>query len=117
MTFVCYPKCTTCQKARKWLDEKGISYELRDIKTQNPSYEELEQWYRRSGLPLKSFQYQRSALQIHGAKGQVAGHDGGRNATSAGNGRNAGEAPAAGGGGDGAGGLQGGRMGAAAESQ
>lgn len=55
MTFVCYPKCTTCQKARKWLDENGISYELRDIKTQNPSYEELEQWYRRSGLPLKKF--------------------------------------------------------------
>ena len=37
MTFVCYPKCTTCQKARKWLDENGISYELRDIKTENPS--------------------------------------------------------------------------------
>lgn len=55
MTFVCYPKCTTCQKAKKWLDESGISYELRDIKTQNPSYEELEQWYRRSGLPLKKF--------------------------------------------------------------
>jgi len=55
MIFVCYPKCTTCQKARKWLEEKGISYELRDIKTQNPSYEELEQWYRRSGLPLKKF--------------------------------------------------------------
>ena len=55
MTFVCYPKCTTCQKAQKWLEEKGVSYELRDIKTQNPSYEELEQWYRRSGLPLKKF--------------------------------------------------------------
>ena len=37
MTFVCYPKCTTCQKAKKWLDENGISYELRDIKTENPS--------------------------------------------------------------------------------
>ncbi len=55
MTFVCYPKCTTCQKARKWLDENGISYELRDIKTENPSAQELEQWYRRSGLPLKKF--------------------------------------------------------------
>ena len=55
MTFVCYPKCTTCQKAKKWLDEKGISYELRDIKTENPSAQELEQWYRRSGLPLKKF--------------------------------------------------------------
>lgn len=55
MTFVCYPKCTTCQKARKWLDENGISYELRDIKTENPSAQELEHWYRRSGLPLKKF--------------------------------------------------------------
>lgn len=55
MTFVCYPKCITCQKARKWLDENGISYELRDIKTENPSAQELEQWYRRSGLPLKKF--------------------------------------------------------------
>lgn len=55
MTFVCYPKCTTCQKARKWLDDNGISYELRDIKTENPSAQELEQWYRRSGLPLKKF--------------------------------------------------------------
>ena len=55
MIFVCYPKCTTCQKAKKWLDENGISYELRDIKTQNPSAQELEQWYRRSGLPLKKF--------------------------------------------------------------
>ncbi len=55
MTFVCYPKCTTCQKAKKWLDENGVSYELRDIKTENPSAQELEQWYRRSGLPLKKF--------------------------------------------------------------
>ena len=55
MIFVCYPKCTTCQKARKWLEEKGISHELRDIKTENPSAQELEQWYRRSGLPLKKF--------------------------------------------------------------
>ena len=55
MTFVCYPKCTTCQKAKKWLDENGISYELRDIKTENLSAQELEQWYRRSGLPLKKF--------------------------------------------------------------
>ena len=55
MTFVCYPRCTTCQKAQKWLEEKGISHELRDIKTENPSAQELEQWYRRSGLPLKKF--------------------------------------------------------------
>ena len=62
MTFVCYPKCTTCQKARKWLDENGISYELRDIKTENPSAQELAQWYRRSGLPLKKF-FNTSGLQ------------------------------------------------------
>ena len=62
MTFVCYPKCTTCQKARKWLEEKGISHELRDIKTENPSAQELEQWYRRSGLPLKKF-FNTSGLQ------------------------------------------------------
>ena len=55
MLFVCYPKCTTCQKARKWLDENGISYELRDIKLENPTAEELDQWHERSGLPLKKF--------------------------------------------------------------
>ena len=55
MTFVCYPKCTTCQKARKWLDENQITYVLRDIKEENPSYDELAAWYKRSGLPLKKF--------------------------------------------------------------
>lgn len=55
MTFVCYPKCTTCQKARKWLDENKIDYEVRDIKTENPSAEELAAWYKTSGLPLKKF--------------------------------------------------------------
>ena len=55
MLFLCYPKCSTCQKAQAWLDERGISYELRDIKTENPSVQELEHWYRRSGLPLKKF--------------------------------------------------------------
>ena len=44
MTFICYPKCTTCQKAQKWLDENGISYTFRDIKTENPAYEELSAW-------------------------------------------------------------------------
>lgn len=52
---LCYPKCTTCKKALKWLDEKGITYELRDIKENNPSLEELTQWYQKSGLPLKRF--------------------------------------------------------------
>ncbi|EGB90771.1 ArsC family protein [Clostridium sp. D5] len=55
MLFVCYPKCTTCQKARKWLEEQGISYEERNIKTENPRKEELKEWYQKSGLPLKRF--------------------------------------------------------------
>jgi arsenate reductase len=55
MLFICYPKCTTCQKARKWLDEKGISYTFRDIKTANPTLKELTEWYKRSGLPIKKF--------------------------------------------------------------
>ena len=55
LKFICYPKCTTCQKAKKWLDDNGISYEMRDIKQENPSYEELSAWYKRSGLPLKKF--------------------------------------------------------------
>lgn len=55
MLFVCYPKCTTCQKARKWLNAKGVPYEERDIKIQNPSKEELKEWYQKSGLPLKRF--------------------------------------------------------------
>ena len=53
MTFICYPKCTTCQKAQKWLDENGISYTFRDIKMENPTYEELSVWHQCSGLPLK----------------------------------------------------------------
>ena len=55
LTFLCYPKCTTCQKAKKWLDENGIPYELRDIKLDNPSLAELTEWHEKSGLPLKKF--------------------------------------------------------------
>lgn len=55
LKFICYPKCTTCQKAKKWLDEKGAEYEMRDIKSENPSFEELKEWYTLSGLPLKKF--------------------------------------------------------------
>ena len=55
MKFICYPKCTTCQKAQKWLDENGISYEVRNIKEENPSFDELKVWYEMSGLPLKRF--------------------------------------------------------------
>lgn len=55
MLFVCYPKCSTCKKAQAWLDAHGIAYTVRDIKTQNPTLEELRQWHNLSGLPLKSF--------------------------------------------------------------
>ena len=55
LTFLCYPKCGTCQKARKWLDENIIEYTFRDIKTENPTLEELTEWYRLSGLPLRKF--------------------------------------------------------------
>lgn len=53
--FICYPKCTTCQRAKKWLDDNNIEYELRDIKLDNPALEELTEWYKESGLPLKKF--------------------------------------------------------------
>ncbi len=55
LKFICYPKCTTCQKAKKWLDDNGIKYDLRDIKLDNPTLEELTSWYQKSGLPLKRF--------------------------------------------------------------
>ena len=53
MLFLCYPKCSTCQKAKAFLDQAGVSYELRDIKLQKPSQEELRRWQAESGLPLK----------------------------------------------------------------
>lgn len=55
MLFLQYPPCSTCQKAKRWLDSHGISYEDRHIKEQNPTYEELKVWYAASGLPLKRF--------------------------------------------------------------
>ena len=55
LKFICYPKCTTCQRAKKWLDENKIEYELRDIKSENPTIEELSEWYKKSGLPIKRF--------------------------------------------------------------
>ena len=55
MEFICYPRCKTCQKARNWLDEHGIEYSFRDIQTDNPSAEELREFYVKSGLPLKRF--------------------------------------------------------------
>ena len=62
MQFVCYPKCSTCQKARAWMDAKGIQYDFRDIKLQNPTEDELRQWHKQSGLPLRRF-FNTSGLQ------------------------------------------------------
>lgn len=55
MLFIGYPKCTTCKKAKKWLDEHNVDYTDRDIKEENPTAEELKEWHARSGLPLKRF--------------------------------------------------------------
>lgn len=55
MLFICYPKCSTCQKAKKWLEEHKIEYTERHIVENNPSYDELKEWYEKSGLPLKKF--------------------------------------------------------------
>lgn len=55
MLFLCYPRCSTCQKAKKWLDEQGKNYTERHIVENNPTYDELKQWYEMSGLPLKKF--------------------------------------------------------------
>lgn len=62
MVFVCYPKCTTCQKAQKWLEAKGADFTVRHIKEENPTAEELTQWWKMSGLPLKRF-FNTSGLQ------------------------------------------------------
>lgn len=62
MLFLCYPKCSTCQKAKAFLDANNIPYVLRDIKAENPSEEELRQWHQLSGLPLKKF-FNTSGLQ------------------------------------------------------
>lgn len=55
MQILCYPRCTTCKKAVKWLDEKGVEYEYRDIKEKNPKKSELKKWIKASGLPVKKF--------------------------------------------------------------
>lgn len=62
MLFLCYPKCSTCRKAQKWLDEHDVDYDIRDIKTDNPDLAELELWHQASGLPLKKF-FNTSGLQ------------------------------------------------------
>lgn len=115
MIFVCYPKCSTCQKAKKWLDEHHISYELRDIKEENPGYEELAAWHQRSGLPLKRF-FNTSGLlyKSMGLKDKLPGHERGGDVAASGHGWDAGEATAAGGRRFRSGGLQGGPVGRAA---
>lgn len=55
LNFICYPKCTTCKKAQKWLDDNNIEYDHRDIKLDNPTLEELTEWYNISDLPIKKF--------------------------------------------------------------
>ena len=55
MLFICYPKCSTCAKAKAWLDESGVEYDFRDIKLNNPKIDELEKWYTLSGLDIKKF--------------------------------------------------------------
>ena len=55
MLFICYPRCSTCQKAKKWLDEHQLQYTERNIAEENPTYEELRKWYAKSGLALKKF--------------------------------------------------------------
>lgn len=62
MLFLCYPKCTTCQKAKAWLETQNIAYDLRDIKLENPTEDELRRWWQMSGLPLKKF-FNTSGLQ------------------------------------------------------
>ena len=62
MQFICYPKCTTCQKARKWLDANGVVYDERHIKDDNPTVDELKTWHKQSGRPLKRF-FNTSGLQ------------------------------------------------------
>lgn len=62
MLFLCYPKCSTCQKAKAFLDANGVSYESRDIKLDNPTEDELRAWHAKSGLPLKKF-FNTSGLQ------------------------------------------------------
>ncbi len=55
MLFICYPRCSTCKKAKLWLTERGVKFEERDIKLENPNKKELEKWYKKSSLPLKRF--------------------------------------------------------------
>ena len=84
MLFVCYPKCTTCQKAKAWLEARGLPAEVRDIKTQNPPEAELRRWHALSGLSedeqfallaTDGMLVQRPAVQGPGPEGQAARHE------------------------------------------
>ena len=74
MLFLEYPPCTTCKKAKKWLDDNGVAYEARHIKENNPTYDELKAWYEKSGLPLKKF-FNTSGIQYRelGLKDKLPG--------------------------------------------
>jgi len=74
MLFICYPKCTTCQRAKKYLDDHGLPYTQRDIKLENPTREELTLWWEKSGLELKKF-FNTSGLQYRalGLKDRLPG--------------------------------------------
>ena len=76
MLFVCYPKCSTCQKAKAWLQERGVAFDERDIKQNNPTEQELRAWHEKSGLPLKRF-FNTSGLQYKalGLKDRLPGMD------------------------------------------
>lgn len=89
MLFIEYPKCSTCQKAKKWLEEHNITYADRHIVEDNPTYEELKEWQSRSGLPLKKFF---NTSGEHAVEGQASEHDGRGTTSAAGHGRNAGKA-------------------------
>lgn len=67
MLFICYPQCSTCRRARQWLDDRGIEYEFRNIKTDSPTMEELREWHAKSGIPLRRF-FNTSGLQYRSLK-------------------------------------------------
>lgn len=80
MIFVCYPKCTTCQKAQKWLDEHNIRYSERHIANENPTLDELKDWRKKRTAAQKILQYERTALQRNASQGQTPLDERGRTA-------------------------------------
>ena len=96
MLFVCYPKCSTCQKAKTWLQERGVAFDERDIKQDNPTEQELRAWHEKSGLPLKRF-FNTSGLQYKalGLKDKLPAMTEDEQYCAARDRRHAGQAPAA----------------------